>query len=292
MSVEEARLSIGDLAAATGVAVGTLRMWESRHGFPVAQRRGPGHRRYGAEEVTRVRRVLDERRQGLSLAAAIERVRNWPPSDPPSLFTVLRQSEPGHVPQRLPVAAMRAVSHAIEDECLARGGRPIVAGTFQRETAYRLVEPRWTELARTAALAFVLADFGRRRARRGSPAEIPLRRESPIHREWGVVAVGANFTACLVGWEIPTVSDGRRFEAVWTTDRVACGQALRAALSAAGGSLETRGAELLETTMPPAGGGSEWAITVANRAIGYLAGDDAHDALSFSRTARAGRGGS
>jgi DNA-binding transcriptional MerR regulator len=290
MSSDDARLSIGDLAAATGVAVGTLRMWESRHGFPAAQRRGPGHRRYGTDEVARVRRVVDDRRQGLSLAAAIERARNWPPSDPPSLFAVLGQCEPRLVPQRLPVAAMRAVSHAIEDECLARGGRTVVAGTFQHEPAYRRVEHRWTELARTAALAFVLADFGRRRSRRGSPTEIPLRSESPIHREWGVVAVGPSFSACLVGWEIPSVGHGRRFEAVWTTERVVCEQALRAALSTVGGSLETRGAELLETTMPPAGGAAEWAIAVANRAVGYLAGDGAHDTLSFSHTGRMGRG--
>ena len=30
-------LSIGQLADATGVAAGTLRMWESRHGFPAAE---------------------------------------------------------------------------------------------------------------------------------------------------------------------------------------------------------------------------------------------------------------
>src|SRR4051812_36815191 len=138
MASNAAGLSIGDLAGATGVAAGTLRMWESRHGFPVARRGAGGHRRYDVDDVARVQRVLDERRNGLSLAAAIERVREWAPSAPPSLFAVLRQHAPQQLAaQRLPVRAMRAVSHAIEEECVARGARPLLAAAFQHETAYR-----------------------------------------------------------------------------------------------------------------------------------------------------------
>src|SRR6187200_3346256 len=115
MVSEGAGLSIGDLAAATGVAPGTLRMWESRHGFPVAQRRTGGHRRYDVDDIARVQRVLDERRNGLSLPAAIERIREWAPSAPPSLFAVLRQQAPQAGAQHLPARAMRAISYAIED---------------------------------------------------------------------------------------------------------------------------------------------------------------------------------
>ena len=39
-------LSIGEIAARSGVAVGTLRMWEARYGFPVPGRLPSGHRRY------------------------------------------------------------------------------------------------------------------------------------------------------------------------------------------------------------------------------------------------------
>src|SRR3954470_4075424 len=70
-------MSIGELATATGVASGTLRMWETRHGFPEPMRQGGGDRRYTPEDAARVTQVLRERERGLSLAAAIERVRGW-----------------------------------------------------------------------------------------------------------------------------------------------------------------------------------------------------------------------
>ena len=48
-------LSIGELAAATGVAVPTLRAWERRYGRPAPARLRSGHRRYGPEQVCLVR---------------------------------------------------------------------------------------------------------------------------------------------------------------------------------------------------------------------------------------------
>ena len=270
-----AGLSIGDLAAATGVAAGTLRMWESRHGFPVAGRGAGGHRRYDIDDIARVQRVLEERRNGLSLAAAIERARDWAPSAPPSLFAVLRQHDTQLVAHRLPVPAMRAISHAIEDECLARAARPLLAGTFQREAAYRRAEPRWRELARTAGLAFVLADFAHRRKPRGAPAEIPLAPQSPVRREWAVVCVDPEYSACLAGWERPSNGGGRRFEAIWTTEPVAAVAAMRVALAAAGGATARRGTEHLDAMSPRLAGDAATAVAIANRAIGYLIDDAA-----------------
>lgn len=58
-----ARLSIGALARATGVAVETLRTWESRYGFPAPERRPSGHRVYAVSTVPRLRRIA----QALSL---------------------------------------------------------------------------------------------------------------------------------------------------------------------------------------------------------------------------------
>ena len=46
-------LTIGQLAEACGIAPATLRMWESRHGFPEPQRLDSGHRRYGEQDVER-----------------------------------------------------------------------------------------------------------------------------------------------------------------------------------------------------------------------------------------------
>jgi MerR family transcriptional regulator, light-induced transcriptional regulator len=270
MVSEGAGLSIGGLAAATGVAPGTLRMWESRHGFPVAQRRTGGHRRYDVDDIARVQRLVDERRNGLSLTAAIDRVRDWEPSAPPSLFAVLRQHAPQLAAQRLPVRAMRAISHAVEDECLARGARPLLAGTFQHETAYRRAEHRWRELARTAGLAFVFADFAKRRRSRSAPAEIPLGTKSPVRREWAVVCIDPEYSACLAGWERPSDRGARRFEAIWTTDPTAAVAAMRVALAVAGGTLARRGTALLDEMSPRLAGDAATTVAVANRAIGYL----------------------
>jgi MerR family transcriptional regulator, light-induced transcriptional regulator len=60
---EGAWLSIGALSRATGVAVETLRTWESRYGFPVPERKPSGHRVYPVSEVPRLRRIA----QALSL---------------------------------------------------------------------------------------------------------------------------------------------------------------------------------------------------------------------------------
>jgi MerR family transcriptional regulator, light-induced transcriptional regulator len=50
-------LSIGALSRATGIAVETLRTWESRYGFPVPERKPSGHRVYPISAVARLRRI-------------------------------------------------------------------------------------------------------------------------------------------------------------------------------------------------------------------------------------------
>ena len=52
-----ARLSIGALSRASGIAIETLRTWESRYGFPVPERKPSGHRVYPLAAVPRLRRV-------------------------------------------------------------------------------------------------------------------------------------------------------------------------------------------------------------------------------------------
>jgi DNA-binding transcriptional MerR regulator len=255
-------ISIGELAAATGVAPGTLRMWETRHGFPESVRGQGGHRRYQPDDVARVAQVVAARRHGLSLAAAIERARTWSPSAPPSLFAALRASQPELAPRRLPLRAMLAVSRAIEDECLARAARPVLLACFQTERAYRRAEGRWRALARTAAAAYVLADFARRRETPGGPVELPIAEASPVAREWAVVCLDARLTAGLTGWEQPGDAAPRCFEAIWTTDPAAVAATLRSGLELAGvpaGELPEAGDEAAAATLP-----------LANRMVGYL----------------------
>jgi len=52
-----ALLSIGALSSATGIPVETIRTWERRYGFPRAERKPSGHRRYPVATVGRVRRI-------------------------------------------------------------------------------------------------------------------------------------------------------------------------------------------------------------------------------------------
>lgn len=57
-------LSIGDLAAATGIAPDTIRAWERRYGRPQAVRLPSGHRRYTPDDVIWLRRVAELLAQG------------------------------------------------------------------------------------------------------------------------------------------------------------------------------------------------------------------------------------
>ncbi len=54
---EAVLLSIGALSNATGIPVETIRTWERRYGFPRAERKPSGHRRYPVSTVSRVRRI-------------------------------------------------------------------------------------------------------------------------------------------------------------------------------------------------------------------------------------------
>jgi methanogenic corrinoid protein MtbC1 len=57
MDETPAWLSIGALSRATGIAVETLRTWESRYGFPQPERKPSGHRLYPLAAVPRLRRI-------------------------------------------------------------------------------------------------------------------------------------------------------------------------------------------------------------------------------------------
>jgi DNA-binding transcriptional MerR regulator len=261
--------SIGRLAEETGVAAGTLRMWETRHGFPEPTHRR-GHRRYSADDVERIKQVRAGRERGLSLAAAIERARAWTPTASRSLFAALQAHRPQVVARRLSLGSMVSLSRAIEDECLACADRPIVAGGFQTATAFRAAAPRWRELARTARLAFVLADFKRMRAPKRGPREIPVKRAEPVRREWAVICLDHHYTACLAGWEVPG-DRARRFEAAWTTDPVAVLSVMRTAVAVAGPALGDEGSKALRPFGEAPSIGADMTLRLSNRMIGYLA---------------------
>jgi DICT domain-containing protein len=212
-------LSIRETAAASGVNEATLRMWETRHGFPAPTRLPSGHRRYSERDVEAVRSVLRARAEGLSLATAIERARRLGEERVPSVYAALRERFPELLPQEMPKPALIQLSRAIEDECALRAHRPILFGSFQEARFFRSVEDRWRELSRTAELAIVFADFGQRSGRGKRPVRVSLEPDDELMREWMVVCDAPNMAACLIGWERPPSRGQRVFEVVWTVER-------------------------------------------------------------------------
>ncbi|MEP6528106.1 MAG: DICT sensory domain-containing protein [Nocardioidaceae bacterium] len=231
-----ATLSIGDLAERTGVKPATLRMWESRHGFPRAERRESGHRRYSEIDVDLVRQIVRRQDAGARLEVAIAelallqaRVDDAPGA--PTVYAALRRRHPALVPQRLKKSTLIALSWAIEDECCARAERPAIFGSFQHERYFRAAEERWSELARISRSAIAFAEFADGAESRGGTSLVHLPADAPMRREWVVVCDAPDFPAMLTAWELPaqsTVPDRQRlFEAIWTVQPGAVRDAAR-----------------------------------------------------------------
>ncbi len=222
MTLQATGFGIGEVVERTGVAEATLRMWERRYGFPSPGRLASGHRRYGEHDVELIKAVAIKRAAGLSLAVAIEQAQTEPTQPVTSVYAALRRRRPDLEPRMLLKPMMLALTHAIEDEALARGQRLIVFGSFQRQHFYRQARARWRELARTADAAVVFADFARLRTPRGGPAEVPVPRDHALNREWALVCEGEDFALCLTGWETPeregVPDQRRRFEVIWSVE--------------------------------------------------------------------------
>jgi DICT domain-containing protein/predicted DNA-binding transcriptional regulator AlpA len=222
MKVSAEGLAIGEVVERTGVAEATLRMWERRYGFPSPARLASGHRRYSEGEIELIRVVAAKRMSGLALPVAIEQARSELSQPARSVYAALRRRRPDLEPRVLLKPLMLALSHAIEEEALARAQRLMVFGCFQRERFYRQARPRWRELAHAAEVAVVFGDFARVRTPRDGPVEVPVPREHPFTREWALVCEGQDFALCLTGWEPPEDEQGpdrmRRFEAIWSVE--------------------------------------------------------------------------
>jgi DICT domain-containing protein len=274
-------LAISQVAERTGIAAGTIRMWEQRYGFPDPERTASGYRRYSDDDVENLRRIASYRRLGLSIPAAIDRVREaGESSDRPSIYAAVATIDEGARPQLLRKPTLIALSRAIEHEMLARAAGPVVFGAFQHEQAYREVEHRYRRMARTADAVTVFADFAEERRERGAPVEIPIDLDDAIGNEWAVIVDAPGYAACLLAWEHPrdVVPHGpddlkRTFEAIWTVHPRAVRRAAQVAAKLVGERDAGYGTELealladrplaMETPAP-----SLTALT--NRAIGYL----------------------
>ncbi len=225
---DPAGLTIGELARQTGVTPAVIRMWEARHGFPTPQRLESGHRRYGADDVERVREVVRRRDGGVRLEVAIAEARPGATPATHSVYAELRRAHPELTSHRLRKSTLLALSWAIEDECCAHAQRSSVFGAFQEERYYRLAADRWAEIARVAATTMVLAEFPAATTASttatgpGRPVPVNLAGDSPMRREWAVICDGPGFRAALTAWELPgqrgVAERDRTFEAIWTVD--------------------------------------------------------------------------
>ncbi len=273
-------LTIGELARRTGVNVGTLRMWEARHGFPRGRRLPSGHRRYDEPTVDLVQQVLRRREAGARLEAAIQgAVAAASAARPPSVYAELTRGHPTLLPHRLRKSTLLALTWALEDECCSRAQEPWLIGAFQDERFYRQAEGRWRDLARTARGAWALAHFDGSAPAGGRPIEVALPESSPMTREWSLVCLAADLPAALAAWELPgqdDVADGDRvFESVWTLDPVA----VRDAAGCAGRLLTALGHDTDDTDdlvaaaedpRPPAPADLPRATALFNRIVAYL----------------------
>jgi len=229
----DAGLSIGDVADRTGVGAPTLRMWETRHGFPEPRRLASGHRRYDESTVATVNDVQARRSKGVRLDVAIgealaEALQTTTPAAP-SVYAQLRLSQPGLAVHRLRKSTLLGLSWAIEDEFASKAQSAYLFGAFQRSQHFESARPRWQELSTVASATYAFADFDANVD--GSPRLVALPREHPLCREWAVVCDAPDLPVALTAWELPgqqSVPDSDRvFESVWTLDPPAVRDAAR-----------------------------------------------------------------
>jgi DICT domain-containing protein len=248
-------LSIGELARRTEVPAATLRSWEDRYGFPRPHRLAGGHRRYDQSDIGLIEAVVRLRASGMSLHAAIAQATAAAGQPEPSVFAGLRRRHPALTPQVLRKVTLLALARAIEDECCARAERPVLFAAFQRQRFFLQSQRRWNELARTARVVVVFADFGEPAAAGGpprgsAPIRVPLPADAPARREWTLVCDSRDYPACVTGWEFPgqpqAADASRRFEVIWSVDpqvvrdaAVICAQLARSAHPGLGPLLDT-----------------------------------------------------
>ena len=167
-------LAIKDVAEQTGIAAGTIRMWEQRYGFPEPERTSSGYRVYRPGDVEALRRVQAYRHRGLSIPPRSSApARRASETDRPSIYAAVMSAGVDASPQVLRKSTLVALSRAIEHETLAHAAAPVLFAAFQREPFYREVEPRYARIAQCADAA-----DGLRRLPAGAPPGRRSRRDA------------------------------------------------------------------------------------------------------------------
>jgi MerR family transcriptional regulator, light-induced transcriptional regulator len=274
-------LAIKEVAERTGIAAGTIRMWEQRYGFPEPARTPSGYRMYTEQDVDALRRVSTLRDAGLSVPAALERARAASGStDRPSIYGAIAGGDEPVPARRLRKRTLLAISRAIEDETLARAAGPVVIGAFQSVRNFHGVQHRYDRLARAADACVVFADFDSLRERAEHPTEVPIAPHEVLGNEWAVVIDAPGYAACLLAWETPESQRDdhlpdreRRFEALWTLDPRVVRRAAQVGCELAVGpapELSGRVAGVLEDRPLAVENPAPGLTALTNRILGYL----------------------
>jgi MerR family transcriptional regulator, light-induced transcriptional regulator len=193
-----------------------------------------------------------------------------------SVFAGLRRRHPGLAPQELSKATLLAITRAMEDESCARAEHAALFAGFQQERFYQQSRKRWEELARTARVTVIFADFGESSGPAASPLTVRIPADAPLRREWFLVCAAPDYPAFISGWEFPgqlgVPDDRRRFEVLWSVDPSAvldaaliCAQIARALSPGLGRLLGD-----LPDGAPPASADLHRAIGLFNRIASYL----------------------
>ena len=167
-------------------------------------------------------RILRQRATGMSMEAAVARVSPPVVQHYPSVFAMLRERHPQIPCQQLTKTTLLALTHAVEDEYLARAEKAVLFGFFQQERYYRAAEARWRELSHAADFACALADFEHPGVEEESPMRVTLPLDSPMRREWVLLCDSPGLSACVAGWERPGQQQARdserEYETLWTLE--------------------------------------------------------------------------
>jgi DNA-binding transcriptional MerR regulator len=232
--LDSAHLAIGEVSSRTAIPVATLRMWETRYGFPAPRRAHGRHRRYSESDCRMLEAVKAARARGMTLAEAITAARAAVDRAESSILAGVRFRHPGLPCVSLPQPFMLAVSEAIEG-AVRLHPEGVVVGAFQRRRAWEAAAERWHAIAERAHTTIAFVDV---------PAPVhddglwvvPLRRMPAMAREWAVVCDAPGWSGCLVGRETTTAETRLRrrvFDTTWSLEPEVARDAARVAIALA-----------------------------------------------------------
>jgi DNA-binding transcriptional MerR regulator len=156
-------VSIAAVSDLLGIPVPTIRSWERRYGFPSPSRTGGRHRRYGPDDLERLRALRDLVTRGLTAGSAVARLRGAEAaaSAEPDLTDALVRAALDLDALGVRDALDRAAERLGVEEAVGRVGLPAMreigsrwkAGTCDIEHEHLATEAVRTWLARQTAMA-------------------------------------------------------------------------------------------------------------------------------------------